>query len=208
MKKKPPTTTFNEMPNNNETNKELCKLRVQWEWAVRVNDQVECQIKEIHDENKMSYFGGDNFLLVFFSQLFSEFSLSTIFESHTHLARFTCDHREKWLSMGTAVHLLTSHNTFCRLYNIVEPWDMLTKLATFRLFAFFRIVGAILGWCEQRVQKEDALNFILILHDKYTSCWKIPANNLSCAFSLWLALIFVSHFVFGKHLELQHASVV
>lgn len=58
------------MPNNNETNKELCKLRVQWEWAVRVNDQVECQIKEIHDENKMSYFGGDNFLLDFFSQLF------------------------------------------------------------------------------------------------------------------------------------------
>lgn len=87
-------------------------------------------------------------------------------------------------------------------------YTILLKLATFRLFAFFRIVGAILGWCEQRVQKEDALNFILILHDKYTSCWKIPANNLSCAFSLWLALIFVSHFVFGKHLELQHASVV
>lgn len=74
------------MPNNNETNKELCKLRVQWEWAVRVNDQVECQIKEIHDENKMSYFGGDNFLLVFFSSFFNSFNFHSalyIYLNHT-----------------------------------------------------------------------------------------------------------------------------
>lgn len=98
------------------------------QWSSWVPDWEKSTIKI-----KCRYFGADNFSLFTLSILFTS---ANYFESHTHLARFTCDHHEKWLSIG--------HDTaFCwqativwclvQLYNIVEPWDMLdTQLATFR----------------------------------------------------------------------------